>query len=96
MDLAVINAWLLYLRTQKQRGIPDGESIQLKLADFRLDLAETLCSYGSYEKNKRGWPSNELATRPAIKKRKNVSSTPSNNIKFDQLSHWPVHIEESC
>lgn len=96
VDLSVINAWLLYLRVMKEKG-DDGKTTKLKLAEFRLELGETMCRMGKYEKTKRGRPSLTPSPVGPVKKKKSlaVSAVPQ-DVRYDQLSHWIVHTDRSC
>lgn len=67
LDKAVINSWILYKKVSVKTGI-DPRNI-MKLADFRTELAKTLCKYGNGPENKRGRPSlqrNENQKRPKL------------------------------
>lgn len=89
LDVTVINSWLLYLRAKGNRG-------NLKLVEFRLELAEALCRMGAINRLKRGRPSSSQPPVPAkIKKSAPVSSPPI-DVRYDQLSHWIVHADKSC
>lgn len=84
LDVTIINSWLLYRRSNV--GKPT-----ITLVDFRLELAQTLCSIGSYQTPKRGRPSNnDVQKEIEIKKKKpNTSSLPPLDVRVDKESHFP-------
>lgn len=96
LDLSIINAWLLYLRVNKDNK----EKSKMKLLEFRLDLAETLCRIGTFEKPKRGRPSMTPSPSPCPSKKKKANSVaaapPTKDVRYDQLGHWPTHTEKPC
>ncbi|CAH1977511.1 unnamed protein product [Acanthoscelides obtectus] len=49
LDMTIVNAWLLYRRVNDQKG----DTKTLGLANFRIDLGETLCKIG-IRQNSRG------------------------------------------
>lgn len=46
LDITIINAWVLYLKVNKQKGV-NPKSL-MDLGEFRSDLAETLTKYGTH------------------------------------------------
>lgn len=90
VDLAVINSWLLSKRVNEQIG---STGVEMKLSQFRLDLAESLCSYGPSNSTKRGRPPNG-EKEPPPKKVKSISTrNPPVTVRCDKIDHWPEHIE---
>ncbi|KAK9674727.1 hypothetical protein QE152_g40906, partial [Popillia japonica] len=59
---------------------------------FRYEIAETLCRAGIPTGPKRGRPSSSLNHELEAKKRKaNAAIIPSQGIRTDETSHWPVY-----
>lgn len=84
LDMAVINSWILNKKVSLKKII-DPKNI-MKLADFRTELAETLCKYCNGSENKRGRPSvqiNEDQKRPRL----GVQTRPSDDIRKDRGGH---------
>lgn len=84
LDLTMANAWLLYKRVTKYQGLQSG---RLSSADFRLEVAVTLC---------------KLGTKPSISSRRSLESeiqekkhkgpaqhVPPKAVRQDQIGHWP-------
>lgn len=81
LDLTIANAWLLYKRVAKYKNL-EGSS-RLRSADFRLDVAETLCKMGIKPNllNRRS-----LESEIQAKKHKG----PAQHVPpKDQIGHWP-------
>lgn len=74
MDIAVCSSWFLYSRVAKENG----QNKIVGLADFKEELAVSLCKMGMKSTPKRGQPSGaELEVSLAAKKRKpNVPKPP--------------------
>ncbi|XP_044731963.1 piggyBac transposable element-derived protein 3-like [Chrysoperla carnea] len=93
LDLCVINSWVMYKKVHNQLGT----SKLLNLAQFRLDVAETLCQTGlPISGCKRGRPSTSSIQAQLEMKRSRTSaqSVPSKNVRLDQTSHWSVWLEK--
>jgi hypothetical protein len=60
LDVTAVNAWLLYRR---------GHGGKMRLADFREEVAESLCKMGHRNVAKRGRPSNNTEQQVQIKKK---------------------------
>ena len=76
LKIVIINAWLLYRRSN------EGKQNLLKLADFRIDLASTLCMIGNSCTPKRG--------REAKRKKPNVGSLPPKDVRLESANHFPI------
>ncbi|KAK9692942.1 hypothetical protein QE152_g34786 [Popillia japonica] len=64
----------------------------MDLATFRYEIAETLCRAGIPMGPKRGRQSSSLNHELEAKKRKaNAAIIPSQGIRTDETSHWPVY-----
>lgn len=88
----VLNAWVLYklvctVREKSQMDI-------MKLADFRTDLADTLCCYQSRPENKRGRPSTnnrqEEIPEPSKRPRVGVQVLPTTDVRYDRFGHEKI------
>ena len=98
VDIAKVNAWILYRRHRKQLEIPKKQ--ELPLLDFVLEISEGLISSNKVVQreatsNKQGRPSKRRSSEEAgpssgVKVgRKPSTPLPSNDTRYDQLGHWP-------
>nr|CAH7726573.1 unnamed protein product [Callosobruchus chinensis] len=87
LDMTIVNAWLLYRRVNALQG----NAKTLNLANFRIELAETLCKMGVHQ-NSRGRRS-ELEKQIQAKQRSHHCSIPPREVRVDQSSHWPEWME---
>lgn len=89
LDLSMANAWLLYKRIHKVKGLQDKH---LNSADFRLEVATTLCKLGvpSNMKNRRSIE-NEIQAK---RHKGPAQHVPPVAIRQDQTGHWPVWTEK--
>lgn len=83
LDISIINAWLLYRRNNA------GAQNLMKLADFRIDLAKTLCCIGESSGPKRGRPSSIQQNIDAKRRKPNASALPPTDVRLDNRSHFP-------
>ncbi|KAM7298436.1 piggyBac transposable element-derived protein 2-like [Ixodes scapularis] len=88
MNLAVVNAWLEYRKdADRQLILP---SKQLDLLDFTLGVIEALAAAESKPvARKRGRPS-DSPLQPS-KQPRFAENRPVQDVRFDQMGHWPVH-----
>ncbi len=84
-DLAVVNSWLLYRRHMEQNG----KTKYMPLKDFRCSIAQALTKAGKISRKKRGRPSLE----DDYPKHKRQQVLPVADIRYDQIRHWPTHLE---
>lgn len=84
IDMAAINAWVLYKKANKNRS-----QTLMSLPDFRSELANTLCLYKSLEIARRGRPSTQSIEREIqAKKRKGpMKPIPSKDVRMDGVGH---------
>ncbi|XP_036340573.1 piggyBac transposable element-derived protein 3-like [Rhagoletis pomonella] len=83
LDLTCATSWILYKRINKDRP----EYKDIRLIDFKLQLADSLFNFKSVEPAKRGRPSLEPLLEE--KRRKpNSSNAPSKDIRLDMTDHW--------
>jgi hypothetical protein len=87
ISLAFINAWLLYRRDCELLAIK-GKSV-LKLRQFQAIVAQGLTDVGTCRK--RGRPSLE---EPLPKGARLVRVEPCQDVRFDQIGHWPEKREK--
>ncbi|XP_064461536.1 piggyBac transposable element-derived protein 3-like isoform X2 [Ornithodoros turicata] len=87
LDLAAVNAWLLYRRATGH---------QMALIDFKLSVAEGLCKVGKrMQKRKRGCPSNEVESQLEEKKRRGrAAPVPQQDVRLDGVCHFPVFLNK--
>lgn len=86
IDICVVNGWLLYKRHCQQR-----KEKHMPLVHFRLEIANALLQSGKVVKRKRGRPSNEVDNSVEPPRKRSVCPAPVNDVRFDQIGHWPVH-----
>ncbi|XP_040064051.1 piggyBac transposable element-derived protein 2-like [Ixodes scapularis] len=88
MNLAVVNAWLEYRKdADRQLILP---TKQLDLLDFTLGVIEALSAAESKPvSRKRGRPS-DSPLQPS-KQLRFAENRPVQDVRFDQMGHWPVH-----
>lgn len=83
LDLTMANAWLLYKRVCKDNGL----SCRLSSADFRLDVAVTLCKLGTKPSmSSRRSLENEIQAK---KHKGPAQHAPPMAVRQDQIGHWP-------
>ena len=81
LDVTAVNAWLLYRRVHGDK---------MRLADFREEVAESLCKMGHRNVAKRGRPSNNTEQQIQMKKKRGFTShVPVKNVRLANISHWP-------
>lgn len=84
LDVTISNAWILYKRVYKEKSIHSG---CLSSADFRLEVAVTLCKMGVKPSisSRRS-----LETEIQAKKHKGPAQyVPPKAVRQDQIGHWP-------
>lgn len=96
LDMTVINSWVLYKKVNMKRGVNANKI--MKLAEFRTQLADTLCRFQSRQENKRGRPSTNIRrdqTPETISKRARagVQVVPSVHIRRDGVGHEKQFME---
>ena len=88
VDIAKVNAWLLYRRHCELKKVPKPK--QQPLLDFCLEICESLIKCGkSTQKRKAGRPSNEGSARPEKRGRKPDTPLPFQSTRSDCVHHWP-------
>lgn len=88
LDLVMSNSWLLYRKIHTDTG-RSGNT--LNSANFRVEIAETLCKYGTkHRENKR----NSGMENDIKKKRGPAQHVPPKDVRRDQYGHWPEWVEK--
>ncbi|XP_049523764.1 piggyBac transposable element-derived protein 2-like [Dermacentor silvarum] len=91
MNLAVTNSWLEYRRGAELQGIRMND--QMDLLDFTLRVVEALAKAGVADMpRKRGRPSS--SPMQPLKKLQYGNRRPVEDIRYDQVGHWPIAKEE--
>jgi hypothetical protein len=89
INLAITNSWLEYKRDVECKAVPKKE--QKDLLEFSFDIAEALAKSGvPVSVPKRGRPSNEIHVPASYKKRIIKEIRPIDDIRYDNVSHWPT------
>lgn len=87
LDIAKVNAWLLYRRYSEQMNVPDKH--QLSLLKFTIRIAEGLLRGGKVP-NSVGRPRKRKATdTPSPTSRKQAAAVPCEDVRCDNVAHWP-------
>ncbi|KAH7941549.1 hypothetical protein HPB49_014815 [Dermacentor silvarum] len=90
INASVVNAWLEYRSEAAARGLMPGK--QLDLLDFALHITEAPAQADSQPKvQKRGRPS--LSPLVTSKKARYAENRPAQDIRFDQVGHWPLRAD---
>lgn len=86
LDLTAVNAWLLYKRNALSKRDEYAERL-LPLADFKMDLAASLCKAGKTVVKKRGRPSIGSIEQASQEKRKRgpTAPAPTEDVRLDQV-----------
>ncbi|XP_077551293.1 uncharacterized protein LOC144164981 [Haemaphysalis longicornis] len=89
LDLTAVNAWSLCKRNAFSKRDEFAERL-LPSADFKMELAASLCKAGKTVVKKRGRPSNESVEQASQEKKKRgpTAPTPTQDVRLDQVGHW--------
>ena len=90
LDVAVVNGWLLYRRHMEQKKV-DKKAV-LPLRNFRASIAHALAKKAKLPR-KRGRPSSS-PPQPAKHPRATAATRPVEDVRYDNIAHWPVHSEK--
>lgn len=100
-NLAVCNAWLEYCSNMEHDGVI--KKARMDLLQFTMSIAEGLAFSGCLTSTpKRGRPlssgsrnspvpSGSSRSSPVPTKRQKPQTVPVNDVRYDNLGHWPVH-----
>lgn len=95
LDLSVINSWILYKKVSDKNGVP-AKNI-LNLANFRSELADTLCKYAPTTTRGRPSTSSPSSTSegppPKIRKGKPCQTLPPLEVRLDKTDHSQIRTE---
>lgn len=89
IDVTVVNSWLLYKKMCKERG-----EQAMGLADFRVNLGETLCLLGNQGSSSRGRKSDVERKLQEKKHRSSAAFVPPKEVRQDKVAHWPTWLEK--
>ncbi|XP_055910782.1 piggyBac transposable element-derived protein 3-like [Eupeodes corollae] len=86
IDVMLINSWLLYKRVESLRQ----NTKLMKLREFRLEVAKSLCLSGASMTRKRGRPSSYISDMlDERKKKKPKANIPPKDVRIDGIDHFP-------
>lgn len=90
IDICVVNAWLLYRRDCQQH-----QTKYKRLIVFRSEIAHALMhEFTNFVRKKVGRPSTrESSSTPEPPQKRRVVLNPIDDLRYDNISHWPEHIE---
>lgn len=89
LDIAKVNAWLLYRRQQDQLNVPKKQ--QLTLLKFITTIAQSLVNAGKIP-NSVGRPRKRKASgTPSPVSRKQPAPVPCDDARYDNVGHWPEY-----
>ena len=93
VDVAKVNAWLLYRRHCDQRNVP--KKSQLSLLKFTISVASALTSASTIRCRSMGRSSRSSTNEvPATRKRKLPTPTLVDDVRYDKIDHWPEFREK--
>lgn len=86
LDLVMSNAWLLYKRVHAEAGKTEK---LMNSADFRLEVAETLCKMNTKSKENK---KRKSEVEEGLEEKKHKGPTqhmPPKPVRQDEIGHWP-------
>ena len=93
IDMALINAWLLYGRDADKLNILPKK--QLSLSEFKVKIAKSLLYMGkSADGKKREKPSFEKEIEAKRRRLNRGLPLPEKDYRYDHIDHWPVRSKE--
>jgi len=93
VDIAKVNAWLVYRRHCDQSNVP--KKSQLSLLKFTMSIASALTTAHTSQIRPVGRPSrSSTGETPPARKRKLPSAAPVDNVRYDKCDHWPEFREK--
>ena len=84
VDIAKVNAWLLYRRHCNQKGLPKKQIKTLK--KFISEIASSLSHSGKDPVRAVGRPKRSIS--PHLIGRKPTVQAPTHDIRYDKIAHW--------
>lgn len=91
LDMAMINAWLLYRRAKCENG-EEGE--KMKLHEFICEVSDILCRAGNIERRRGRPPKDDEEQPPNVDSKKKNVVLPPDDVRFDGIDHLPMSEEE--
>ena len=89
VDIAKVNAWILYRRHYQQYGLPQKK--QKSLLIFSQEVAESLIHANKVAvRTSRGRPSKRKSVEIRPGGKKPAIPLPCNGVRYDGLGHWPM------
>ena len=89
VDVANINAWILYKRHYKQLALSANK--RKTLAEFTSSIVSALILAGKSKPNSfRGWPTKRASIEPTWNGgKKPTLPIPIDDVRHDEVGHWP-------
>lgn len=93
LDLTIINSWVLYKTVETRKGA-DPKKLK-NLSEFRSELADVLCTYGTTTQPTRGRPSNSsIIETIEAKRKKGCQVLPPSDVRLDNLGHSQIKTDQ--
>ncbi|XP_026745537.1 piggyBac transposable element-derived protein 3-like isoform X1 [Trichoplusia ni] len=93
LDVSIINSWVLYKTVETRKGA-DPKKLK-NLSEFRSELADVLCTYGTTTQPTRGRPSNSSITETIeAKRKKGCQVLPPSDVRLDNLGHSQIKTDQ--
>ena len=92
VDISKVNAWLLYRRYANQLKVPENQ--QTKLLEFICTIAESLVRSGKTTKDVGRPKKRRASDTPSPAPRKQPTAMPCEDVRYDNVSHWPEFREK--
>ena len=89
IDMCIVNAWLLYRRHCLQLS----QTKYKTLVEFRAEVGHALLRNNKTADRKRGRPSLDTLEEVIPAKKKSHAARPVDDVRYDNVGHWPEHIE---
>lgn len=93
IDMAIVNAWLLYRRDADRIKIPPRK--QLSLSEFKIKIAKALIFANKpIKRTQRGRPSLEIEDESKRRKLNRGLPLPEKDLRYDHIDHLPNASQE--
>ena len=95
VDICKVNAWNMYRRHCQQKGVANRK--MMSLLQFSRQLASALIHANKIHVQKQtGRPSKRASLERVQenKRKKAIVPTPCQDVRYDQLGHWPEPVEK--
>ena len=90
LDIAKVNAWLLYRRYADQLKIPKRR--QMRLCKFSSKIAHSLLQRDKPVDRPLGRPLKRKSVEVRIERRGKWAPAPQADVQFDEIGHWPEKV----